>query len=157
MKIAEFRAGLADLQCALRKWGAAKQAGELESLGSALAEFDELTISQLVKRIKAVNAPVKASKTPKPLNAAAIERYLSVLKTAAHSSDSFDKAVDQAVADKTELPTAELKELARQFSGSVPEKATRPAIGAFLKARRLETRRQEGLGATIDRMFGGRS
>lgn len=154
MKISEFRAGLDDLQAALRKWGATKQAGELDSLTAALAEFDDLTLADLACRIRAINAQPRASKTAKPLDAAAIERYLAMLKAAAHSSETFDRAVEQVIADKKQLPPAELKELARQFGGSVPTKAARPAIAAFLRARRLEMRRQDGIGATIDRMLG---
>jgi hypothetical protein len=53
--------------------------------------------------------------------------------------------VRRAIADKKQLPPAALKELARQFGGSVPGKSTRPAIAEFLKMRRLEMQRQEGL------------
>jgi hypothetical protein len=154
MKILEFREGLTDLQNALRKWGAVKQAGELETLVAALAEFDELTISELSKRVKAINTPTRAPKAPKQVDTAVVERYLATLKAAAHSSETFERAVEQVVEDKKHLPPAELKELARLFGGSVPSKSSRRAIAEFLKARRLEMRRQEGLGATIDRMLG---
>lgn len=143
MKVSDFRAGLGDLQTALRRWGATKQAAEVDSLTEALAEFDDLTVAELVRRIKAINAKPRPSKAARPLDVAAIERHLAALKAAAHSSDAFDDAVDQVVADKKQLPPAELKELARQFGGSVPAKTSRPAIAAFLRARRLEMRRQE--------------
>lgn len=154
MKISEFRAGINDLRAALRNWGVVKQAGELESLASALEEFDDLTIAELVKKLRAINTSPATPKAPRPLNVAAIDHYLAILKDAAHSSDAFDRAVEQVIADKKQLPPAELKELARQFGGSVPERSSRAAISTFLKARRLEMRRQDGLGATIDRMFG---
>jgi hypothetical protein len=154
MKISDFRAGLADLQAALRKWGATKQAAELDSVAAALAEFDDLTLAELARRIKATGAKPRPIKAAKPINVAVIERHLAALKAASHSSEAFDHAVNDVMADKTQLASAELKELARQFGGSVPAKTSRPAIAAFLKARRLEMRRQDGIGATIDRMFG---
>lgn len=154
MRIADFRSGLVDLQAALRKWGATKQAGEIECLSAALVEFDDLTIAELTRRIKAINSKPQSSKAAKPLNAAAIERHLAALKAAAHSSSAFDEAVDRVVADTKQLPAAELKELARQFGGSAPAKTSRSAIAAFLRARRLEMRRQEGIGTTIERMLG---
>lgn len=156
MKVQEFREGLEDLQKALRRWGAAKPASELEGLSTALAEFDELTIAELAKRVKAINSPPKAAKTPKSLDTAAVERYLALLGGAAHSSESFERVVDEVVRDKAALPSAELKELARRFGGSTPTKSSRSAIAEFLRDRRLEMRRQEGLGATIDRMLGRR-
>jgi hypothetical protein len=154
MKISDFRMGLDDLQRAMRKWGATKQSSELASLTEALAEFDDLTFAELVRRIKAINSSPRQIKEGKPLNLAVVERYLATLKSAMHSSDAFNDAVDHIVANKKELPPAELKELARQFGGSVPAKTSRPAIADFLKKRRLDMRRQEGVGATIDRMFG---
>jgi hypothetical protein len=154
MKISEFRSGLEDLRNALRRWGATTQARELDGLAVALGEFDDLTLAELTRRIKAVNAPPKASKAAKPLDTAAVEHYFAILKAAAHSAEAFDDAVDQVVADRKRLPTAELKELARAFGGSAPDKTSRPAIAAFLRARRLEMRRQDGIGATIDRMLG---
>jgi hypothetical protein len=154
MRIADFRAGLEDLQKALRRWGATKQAGEIESITSALAEFDDLTLAELARRIKAINPKPQRNPPGKSVDIAAVEQHLSALRMAAHSSEMFDDAVDQVVADKKQLAAAELKELARRFGGSVPAKVTRPAIAAFLRARRLEMRRQEGIGATIERMLG---
>jgi hypothetical protein len=84
----------------------------------------------------------------------AVERYLAALKAAAHSSDAFDSVVDEIVADKKQLASPELKELARLFGGAVPAKTSRAAIANFLRERRLEMRRQDGIGVTIDRMFG---
>jgi hypothetical protein len=123
-------------------------------LSTALAEFDELSIAELTKRVKTINAPTRAAKSPKPLNTEAVERYLALLGGAAHSSESFDRAVEEAIKDKATLPAAELRELARRFAGSTPAKNSRSAIAEFLRTRRLEMRRQEGLGATIDRMLG---
>ena len=157
MKISEFRSGLSQLEVALRTLGGIKPAGELSNLAAALREFDDLTISELVGRLKAINLPpklAKSAKAPKALNTAAVEKYLLLLKETAHSADAFDRTVEQIKADKSQLPTAELKELVRRFAGAVPEKTTRSAIATFMKDRRLEMRRQEGLGATIDRMFG---
>jgi hypothetical protein len=154
MKVSDFRAGLSDLQAALRRWGAAKQADELDGVSAALAEFDDLTLAELTRRIKAVNAKPRQSKSEKMLNAPAIERHLAALKAAAHSSETFDRVVDEIVADKKELRSAELKELARRFGGSVPAKTSPQAIADYLRTRRLEMRRQEGIGATIDRMLG---
>jgi soluble cytochrome b562 len=56
MKISDFRSGLGDLQAALRKWGATKQAAEVDSVKAALAEFDDLTLTELARLIKAINA-----------------------------------------------------------------------------------------------------
>lgn len=154
MKISDFRAGLNDLQNALRRWGATKQAGEIDGLSAALAEFDDVTITELARRIKIINQKPRTAKAVKPLDVTIVERHLAALRAAAHTSETFDEAVDRAIADKKQLPQAELKELARRFGGSVPAKTSRPAIGAFLRSRRLEMRRQDGIGATIDRMLG---
>jgi hypothetical protein len=153
MKISDFRSGLGDLQTALRKWGATKQAAELDSLVAALEEFDDLTLAELTRRIKAVNVKPRPTKAGKSLDTVAIERHLAALKGAAHASEAFDRVVDEIVSSKS-LKAAELKELARQFGGSTPAKTSGPAIAAYLRARRLEMRRQDGIGATIDRMFG---
>ena len=154
MKISELRAGLKDLEAALRKWGGAKSAAELETLVEALGQFDDLTLPELAKRVKAINAPAKASAKSKEPNLAVVGRYLSLLTDAIHSAEAFDQAVATVLADKKQMTQPELLELARQFGGGKPEKTTKPAIAAYLKARRVEMRRGEGLGATIDRMFG---
>ena len=154
MKISDFRAGLSDLQNALRRWGATKQAGEIDGLSAALAEFDDLTVAELARRIKAFNQKPRTTKVPKPLDFTTVERHLAALNAVAHTSEAFDEAVDRVIADRKHLPQAELKELARRFGGSVPAKTSRPAIGAFLRSRRLDMRRQDGIGATIDRMLG---
>ncbi|PPC79668.1 MAG: hypothetical protein CTY40_10635 [Hyphomicrobium sp.] len=154
MKISEFRAGLKDLEAALRKWGSPKAASELAALVDALGEFDDLTIPELAKRVKAINAPAKSSPKSKEPNLAAVGQYLALLNESMQSTEAFGQAVATILADKKQMAQAELLELARQFAGGTPEKSTKPAIGAFLKARRLEMRRGEGLGATIDRMFG---
>jgi hypothetical protein len=154
MKISEFRAGLKDMEAALRKWGSPKAASELEAFVEALGEFDDLTLTELAKRVKAINAPVKSSPKSREPNLAAVNQYLSLLTESMHSTEAFDKAVTTILADKKQMAQPELLELARQFAGGTPEKSTKPAIGAFLKARRIEMRRGEGLGATIDRMFG---
>ncbi|MFZ1103661.1 MAG: hypothetical protein WAN86_12605 [Hyphomicrobiaceae bacterium] len=153
MKISDFRAGLSDLQNALRRWGATKQAGEIDGLSVALEEFDDLTVAELARRVKAINTKPRTTKVPKPLDVAAVERHLAALNDAAHTSEAFEAAVDRVVADTKQLPAPELKELARRFGGSVPAKTSRPAIGAFLRSRRLDMRRQDGIGATIDRML----
>ena len=154
MKISEFRAGLKDLEGALRKWGGKKAAGELEALVEALGEFDDLTIPELAKRVKAINAPVRSGAKLKEPNLAAVSQYLQLLNDAMQSNEGFDQAVKTVIADKKQMAQAELLELARQFGGGKPDKTTKPAIAAYLKARRLEMRRGQGLGATIDRMFG---
>lgn len=154
MKISEFRAGLKDVESALRKWGGPKAASELQALVEALEEFDDLSIPELVKRLKAINAPVKTAPKSKEMNLTAVRQYLALLNDTMHTTEAFDQAVATILADKKQMSQTELLELARQFAGGTPEKNTKPAIGAFLKARRLEMRRGEGLGATIDRMFG---
>jgi hypothetical protein len=153
MKVSDFRAGLSDLQNALRRWGATKQAGEIDGLSVALAEFDDLTVAELARRVKAANPKPRTTKASKPLDVAAVDRHLAELNAAAHTSEAFEEAVERVVANKKQLPPAELKELARRFGGAVPAKTSRPAIGAFLKSRRLDMRRQDGIGATIDRML----
>lgn len=154
MKISEFRAGLKDLEAGLRKWGGTKASSELEALVEALAEFDELTIPELAKRVKAINAPARTGGRSKEPNLAVVGQYLAQLKEAMHSAEAFDMAVDTVMADKKQMSQPELIELARQFGGGKPDKTTKPAIAAYLKARRVEMRRGEGMGATIDRMFG---
>jgi hypothetical protein len=154
MKISDFRAGLGDLQAALRKWGAAKQAGELDAMSAALAEFDDLTIAELTHRIRAINSKPRQTKPEKMLNAPVIERHLAALKAAAHSPETFDRVVDEIIMDRKQLRSADLKELARRFGGSVPAKTTPAAIADYLRSRRLDMRRQDGIGATIDRMLG---
>lgn len=152
MKIAELRNGLSDLQRMLESFGVGKQAKELEALTQSLAEFDELTVPELVKRIKEVSAAAKAT-TPKPLDEVAIEDALALLNSHSYQADDFDKAVDEALSDKR-LKKGEMVELARRFGGSTPTKTTKAAVASFLKERRLEMRRQSGLGSTIDRMLG---
>ncbi len=153
MKVSEFRTGLRELQAALRSWGVAKQAGELDGLMTALEEFDDLTFADLAKRVRAINAKPKTNAHKKP-NLDVVEKYVALLMDAAFSSEAFDRAVEQILADKKQVKSPELEELARRFGGSVPAKPTRSAIAKFLRTRRLDMRRQDGLGATIDRMFG---
>lgn len=152
MKIVELRSGLRDLQNMLSSFGASKQAREFEALVDALAEFDELTVPEVVKRVKAINA-VAGKKPPKPIDAEAVEECLNRLQASMHLSEDFDVTVDAVLKDKR-LKAGELTELARRFGGSTPAKTTKPAVRAFLKERRIEMRRQDGLGATIDRMLG---
>lgn len=154
MKISEFRAGLKDLAAASRKWGGGKAASELEALVEALGDFDDLTIPELAKRVKAINASARSGAKSKEPNLEAVARYLSLLNDAMHVTETFDQAVATMLADKKQMGQLELLELARQFAGGTPDKSTKPAIATYLKARRLEMRRGEGLGATIDRMFG---
>lgn len=152
MKISELRAGLAEIHRVLDSLGAKKQASELISLSDALSEFDELTVPDLVKRIKSVSATAK-KKTPPVVNEAAVEEALSTLQASHHLTESFDSAVETALKDKR-LKQGELLEIARRFGGSEPAKSSKAAVASFLKERRLEMKRQGGLGATIDRMLG---
>jgi hypothetical protein len=152
MKIAELRNGLGDLQRMLSSFGVGKQAKELESLIVALAEFDDLTVPELVKRIKEISAARKAA-TPKPLDEEAIESGLEQLNAHSYQADDFEKVVNEVLSDKR-LKKGEMVELARRFGGADPTKTTKAGVAAFLKDRRLEMRRQSGLGSTIDRMLG---
>lgn len=135
MKISEFRAGLKDLEAALRKWGGPKAASGLEALVDALGEFDDLTIPELAKRVKAINAPAKSSPKSKEPNLAAVSQYLTLLNDSMQSTEAFDQAVATILADKKQMAQAELLELARQFAGGTPEKSTKPAIGRNRPAR----------------------
>lgn len=152
MKIVELRNGLGDLQRMLDSFGAKKHAAEFQALIDAMAEFDDLTVPELVKRIKAINAP-SGKKQAGRLDETAVEEGLQKLQDAMHMAETFDTAVDSVLKDKR-LKHGELLELARRFGGSTPAKLTKPAVAAFLKERRLEMKRQGGLGATIDRMLG---
>ncbi len=152
MQIVELRNGLRDLQRMLSSFGITKQATELQALVDALAEFDELTVPELVKRIKATNT-VAGKKQLKPIDAVAVEEGLDRLQASMHLAESFDAAVDAVLKDKR-LKQRELTELARRFGGSTPAKTTKSAVKTFLKERRIEMKRQDGLGATIDRMLG---
>lgn len=152
MKISELRAGLADIHRVLDSFGAKKQSSELLTLSDALLEFDDLTVPELVKRIKSVGTTAKR-KTPAVVNEAAVEEALSTLKSSVDLTESFDSAVETALKDKR-LKQGELLEIARRFGGSEPAKSSKAAIASFLKERRLEMKRQGGLGATIDRMLG---
>lgn len=153
MKIADFRDGLSNLQRMLDNFGAKKQANELRAVIDALAEFNDLTIVELVKRLKAVNSPSVRRADPKAIDNAAVADALGQLNGAVHLSEAFDTTVERVLKDKR-LKQGELMELARRFGGSTPAQKSRSAVAAFLKERRLEMRRQDGLGATIDRMFG---
>lgn len=154
MKISEFRAGLIDLESAMRKWSGSKSTDGLNALIEALGEFDDRTIPELAKLVKAINAPPRAGAQSKEPNMAAVERSLTLLEDAAHSSEAFELAIERVLADRTLRANSELLELARRFGGGKPEKTSKSAIAAYLKSRRLEMRRGEGLGVTIDRMFG---
>lgn len=151
MKIAELRSGLSDLERMLENFGAKKQAGELKVAVAALAEFDDITLPELVTRIKAINAPQK--KEPKPLDEQAVQEALVRLDSASHKADDFEKVAKAVVADKR-MKARELGELARRFGGAVPEKTTKGEVSKFLIDRRLEMRRSGGVGATIDKMLG---
>ncbi len=154
MKISELRAGLKDMEAALRKWGGNKAAGELESLVEALGEFDDLTIPELAKKVKAINAPVRSGGKSKEPNMAAVGAYLALLRDSMQTAEAFDQAVETVLADKKQMSQLDLLELARQFGGGKPDKTSKSAIASYLKTRRVEMRRSEGMGATIDRMFG---
>lgn len=152
MKIAELRNGLGDLATMLGNFGASKQATELRALVASLSEFDDLTVPELTKRIQAVAAAAKKS-TPKATDEAAVEHALQELQNSAHLSEAFDGVVDKVLKDKR-LGKSELIELARRFGGTEPAKSTKAGVSQYLKERRLEIKRQGGLSATIDRMFG---
>lgn len=152
MKISELRNGVSELSRLVRSFGASKQAEELQALADALAELTEMTVPEVTKQIRAIsNAAIK--KRPKPLDENAVVIALRQLQDASHLAESFDATVTSVLNDKR-LGKAEQVELAHRYGGAEPPKATKAAIAKFLKERRLEMRRQGGLGATIDRMLG---
>lgn len=152
MRIAELRAGLTDIQRILVNFGVTKQASEMQALTDALIEFDDMTLPELVRSLKAASAASK-KKQPPVLHEVAIADALGKLQASMHMAESFDDAVEFILKDKR-LKQSELLEVARKFGGSSPAKATKPAIASFLKERRLEMKRQGGLSATIDKMLG---
>lgn len=157
MKIAELRSGLSDLQRMLENFGAKKPSAEMHSLIEALAEFDEITVPELVRQIKAIHATkaaaTKSQEKPKTINEEAVSEALIRLQAASPMAEEFDTVLADVLKDKR-LKQSELKELAFRFGGTTPEKLTKAGVSAFLKERRLEIKRQGGLGSTIDRMLG---
>ena len=156
MKVSELRAVLADLQRMLEHLGVAKQATELQVAAEALSELDDLTLPELVKRVRETTGSKIVSKTPKlpkPVNGAAVEEMLTRLQTKSHVSEEFDKILAELKKDKR-FGAAELSELSRRFGGSQPDKLTKASVTEFLRERRLEKKRQGGLGSTIDKMLG---
>lgn len=158
MKVSELRAGLADLQRMLEHLGVAKHAAELKSAVEALSELDDLTVPDLVKKVREITgtkakSTAKSTKVPKPINIAAVEEILTRLRSNSQMAEEFERLLAELKKDKRFGP-AELSELSRRFGGSEPDKLSKTAVTEFLRERRLEMKRQGGLGATIDKMLG---
>jgi hypothetical protein len=153
MKISELRMALLNVRTK-------DHLGELDNLITDLQRFDNLTIGDFVNLLKKVKTPrvaqARTGAATKKLNESAIEAYLKRLNETLASSEEFDNIVDKLVADKRQMKQAELIDLAKRFGGATPTERKRDQIAAYLRSRRLEMRRQDGLGAAIDRMFGRR-
>jgi hypothetical protein len=153
MKISELRMALLNVRTK-------DHLGELDNLITDLQRFDNLTIGDFVDLLKKVKTPrvaqARTGAATKKLNESAIEAYLKRLNETLASSEEFDNIVDKLVADKRQMKQAELIDLAKRFGGATPTERKRDQIAAYLRSRRLEMRRQDGLGAAIDRMFGRR-
>jgi hypothetical protein len=153
MKISELRMALLNVRTK-------DHLGELDKLITDLQRFDNLTIGDFVNLLKKVKTPrvaqARKGAATKKLNESAIEAYLKRLNETLTSSEEFDDIVDKLLADKRQMKQAELIDLAKRFGGATPTERKRDQIAAYLRSRRLEMRRQDGLGAAIDRMFGRR-